>query len=118
MNTAAKNLAIGNYAAFEEFTAFDDSDYDSSDCEEEPPSDGPPIDGPPLAPIVKPPPKSDKNHEVKPKASFLKPSLVGRIFEFMKMTKYENLDQPPVRRWTLPSKGPSLRKKFHKGSLI
>ena len=77
LNTAAKNLSIGNYAAFEEFTAFDDSDYDSSDCEEEPPSDGPHIDGPPLAPpvpIVKQPPKSDKNHEVKPKESFLKPS--------------------------------------------
>ena len=78
MNTAAKNLATGNFAAFEEFTSFEDSDYDSSDCEEQPPSDGPvhpPIDGPPLptpAPIVKPPPKSDKNHEVKPKESFLK----------------------------------------------
>ena len=65
---------------------FYDSDYDSSDCEEQPPSDGPaagpaslPIDGPPLptpAPIVKPPPKSDKNHEVKPKESFLKSSRV------------------------------------------
>ena len=84
MNTAAKNLATGNFAAFEEFTSFDDSDYDSSDCEEQPPSGpaaGPatlPIDGPPLptpAPIVKPPPKSDKNHEVKPKESFLKSSL-------------------------------------------
>ena len=70
LNTAAKNLAIGNFAAFEEFTAFDDSDYDSSDCEEEPPSDGPHRGPPP--PTVKPPPKSDKNHEVKPKESFLR----------------------------------------------
>ena len=68
LNTAAKNLAIGNFAAFEEFTAFDDSDYDSSDCEEEPPSDGPHRGPPP--PTVKPPPKSDKNHDVKPKESF------------------------------------------------
>ena len=73
LNTAAKNLAIGNFEAFEEFTAYEDSDYDSSDYEEEPPSDGPPIatDRPPVAPAVKPPPKSDKNHEVKPKERFL-----------------------------------------------
>ena len=68
MNTAAKNLAIGNFAAFEEFTAFDDSDYDSSDCEEEPPHDGPHC-GPST---IKPPPMSDKNHEVKPKEGFLR----------------------------------------------
>ena len=70
LNLAAKNLAIGNFAAFEEFSAFDDSDYDSSDCEEEPPSAGPHRGPPP--PTVKPPPKSDKNHEVKPKESFLR----------------------------------------------
>ena len=64
------NLAIGNFAAFEEFTAFDDSDYDSSDFEDEPPSDGPPSDSGPQS--VKQPPKSDKNHEVKPKEKFLK----------------------------------------------
>ena len=81
MNTAAKNLATGNFAAFEEFTSFNDSDYDSSDCEEQPTqpiAPTQPIDGPPLptpAPIVKPPPKSDKNHEVKPKESFLKNNL-------------------------------------------
>ena len=79
LNTAAKNLIIGDFAAFEEFTAFDDSDYDSSDYEELP-SDGPPIDGPAppapsLNPNVKPPPKSDKNHDVKPKESFLRSSL-------------------------------------------
>jgi len=80
LNLAAKNLAIGNFAAFEEFTAFEDSDYDSSDCEEEPPSHGPgpqlgSLPGPqpvPQPPTVKQPPKSDKNHEVKPKESFSK----------------------------------------------
>ena len=78
LNLAAKNLAIGNFAAFEEFTAFEDSDYDSSDCEEEPPSHGPgpqpvPLPGPlPVPQLPKAPPKSDKNHEVKPKESFLK----------------------------------------------
>ena len=81
LNTAAKNLIIGDFDAFEEFTAFDDSDYDSSDYEELP-SDGPPIDGaapraPTLNPNFKPPPKSDKNHDVKPKESFLRSSLDG-----------------------------------------
>ena len=78
LNLAAKNLATGNFAAFEEFTAFEDSDYDSSDCEEEPPSHGPgpqpvPLPGPlPVPQLPKAPPKSDKNHEVKPKEIFLK----------------------------------------------
>ena len=65
MNENAKNLAIGNYEAFEEFTGFEDSDYDSSDAEDEPPTDGAST-----APGSKPPPKSDKNYEVKPKESF------------------------------------------------
>ena len=62
MNENAKNLAIGNYEAFEEFTGFEDSDYDSSDCEDEPVA--------PVGPGLKPPPKSDKNYDVKPKESF------------------------------------------------
>ena len=68
MNTAAKNLATGNFEAFEEFTSYEDSDYDSSDCEEQPPSDNQQVL--PMPPGVKPPPKSDKNHEVKPKDCF------------------------------------------------
>ena len=77
MNTAAKNLALGNYEVFEEFTAYDDSDYDSSDCEEEPPIA--PSDAPQVAPSPpsKSPPKSDKNHEVKPKEIFFK--YFGRL---------------------------------------
>ena len=79
MNQAAKDLQEGNYVAFEEFTSYEDSDYDSSDCDEEPPHPiqdkipfpvGP--DDKPIqpGPIPRPPPKSDKNHDVKPKDGF------------------------------------------------
>ena len=81
MNQAAKNLLTGNLLAFEEFTSYNDSDYDSSDCEEVPPkptkpkivdSNGKRIKPTPSAVVlpVKPPPKADSNHEVKPKDSF------------------------------------------------
>merc|ERR1712176_817522 len=66
LNQAAKNLREGNYLAFEEFTSYGDSDYDSSDYDEEPPH---PVQDklPQPGPIPRPPPKSDKNHDVKPK---------------------------------------------------
>ena len=82
LNQAATDLRKGNFAAFEEFTSYEDSDYDSSDCEQEPPkvkkplqekildSNGKPVKKPPPVVPQKPPPKSDKNHEVKPKDSF------------------------------------------------
>ena len=79
MNQAAKDLQEGNYVAFEEFTNYEDSDYDSSDVDESSPhpiadkvsipvdKDGKPIQP---GPVPKPPPKADKNHDVKPKESF------------------------------------------------
>ena len=67
LNQAAKNLQVGNYLAFEEFTSYEDSDYDSSDCDEEPPH---PIQDKDQGPVPRPPPKSDKNHDVKPKEGF------------------------------------------------
>ena len=70
MNQAAKDLLTGNLVAFEEFTAYEDSDYDSSDCEEELTTDKSSEPAPTDKPI-KPPPKADKNHDVKPKESFL-----------------------------------------------
>ena len=77
MNQAAKDLQEGNFVAFEEFTSYDDSDYDSSDYDDpEPPHpiDTSDKDGKPIQPVpepVRPSPQSDKNHDVKPKDSFL-----------------------------------------------
>ena len=79
LNQAAKDLQEGNFVAFEEFTSYDDSDYDSSDYDDpEPPhpidtsdKDGKPIQPVPGSKPVRPSPQSDKNHDVKPKDSFL-----------------------------------------------